>query len=296
MADSPVIPPAAPPPSAALLLPATLPAGVALLALMQAGVAALRTDLPLALAGEAEAVHRMRTAVRRMRSGLALFAPVLPATATARSRALRSLGKALGPARDWDVFLEETLPAAAADGLSPVALAALRRAGGAERRLAYARMRRRLGGPAMARTIAALLTWSEHLATRNRGPLTRLVRDLAPDLLRRLSRRLRGGKQTIAAGDAEKLHRLRRRIRRLRDATEALDNKSKRRSLTACRRLSERMGAINDATTAATLAARLGTARGAGPAPAALLSDWAAARERRERRRLPRAWRKFRAA
>ena len=286
----------APPPSPApprLHLPAALSAGAALHQFLAGGVAQLRADLPLALAGEAEAVHRMRATLRRMRAVLALFDPVLPKTAAARARALRRLGRAMGPARDWDVLLDETLPRAEAAGLPAITLAALRRAALAERRLAYARLRRALGGAAMTR--AVLLTWSEPLASRSRGMLAQPVALLAPGLLARLARGLRGGR-AIEAGDAEAQHRLRRRVRRLRDAAEALGEAAPSRLLKAARRLSEQLGRANDAAIAAALAARLARPRAAGPVPAAALSDWALGAEQDARRGLRRNWRKLREA
>ncbi|OIQ63121.1 CHAD domain protein [mine drainage metagenome] len=59
-----------------------------------------------------EAVHRMRGAVRRARSALSVFRPAVEASALATiDTGLRTLGHQLGPTRDWDVFVEETLPA-----------------------------------------------------------------------------------------------------------------------------------------------------------------------------------------
>ncbi|MDE2007886.1 MAG: CHAD domain-containing protein, partial [Rhodospirillales bacterium] len=99
-------------------------AGTALGAMIEAALSALRADLPRALAGEAEAVHRMRSALRRLRALLRAARPVLPASVAGQARSLQRLGRALGPARDWDVFLDETLPRAAAEGLAPIALGA----------------------------------------------------------------------------------------------------------------------------------------------------------------------------
>lgn len=58
-----------------------------------------------------EYVHQMRVAMRRLRSAMGLFAKVAPAI---RDEALigeiRWLAGELGMARDWDVFVSETLP------------------------------------------------------------------------------------------------------------------------------------------------------------------------------------------
>ena len=272
-----------------------LPAGRALRHLIGAGLDDLRADLPRALAGEAEAVHRMRSALRRLRAILRAFRPALPASVAPRERALRRLGQVLGPPRDWDVFLDETLPRAAADGVAPIALAALRRAATARRRTAYARLRRTLPG-VVGDTATAMREWAEKLPTT--ASLTVPLATLAPDLLARLARRVRGGGPVIARGQREPLHQLRKRTRRLRDALAALvppgHGRAARGALAASRHLAARLGRMNDAATAASLAARLGGPGGAGPAPAALLSDWAARVERNAIRHLPKAWRRLR--
>ncbi|MBN8929776.1 MAG: CHAD domain-containing protein, partial [Rhodospirillales bacterium] len=61
-----------------------------------------------------DAVHQARVAVRRLRSAIAVFRPAIGCDAvTEADRHLRMLARALGPARDWDVFMTETAPAIA---------------------------------------------------------------------------------------------------------------------------------------------------------------------------------------
>jgi CHAD domain-containing protein len=58
-----------------------------------------------------DAIHQMRVAVRRARSAVSIFRPALAAGALdAVNDGLRALGARLGPARDWDVFADETVP------------------------------------------------------------------------------------------------------------------------------------------------------------------------------------------
>lgn len=60
--------------------------------------------------GNPEYVHQARVAIRRLRSAFNLFAPVLnPAFVAVYSPRWRKLAGGLGSARDWDVFLCETL-------------------------------------------------------------------------------------------------------------------------------------------------------------------------------------------
>ena len=63
-----------------------------------------------ALAGNAEAIHQMRVAVRRLRSVLAAVRSMLPAKQYQWVKdELRWLAGSLGPARNWDVFAMDLL-------------------------------------------------------------------------------------------------------------------------------------------------------------------------------------------
>lgn len=70
-----------------------------------------RNENGLLVGGEAEFIHQARVALRRLRSAIKLFAPALPEDfVAAYGRSWQTLAGALGDARNWDVFLEETLP------------------------------------------------------------------------------------------------------------------------------------------------------------------------------------------
>jgi inorganic triphosphatase YgiF len=65
----------------------------------------------LRVAPGVEYVHQMRVGLRRMRSALSTFAAIVPGELFAPVQdELRWLTGELGPARDWDVFMTETLP------------------------------------------------------------------------------------------------------------------------------------------------------------------------------------------
>lgn len=75
-----------------------------------------------------EELHDMRVAVRRLRAAVRLFRPYLPKQHAAYLRKdLRRLGRALGPARDYDVMLlnladyRAALPAQSQESLEPLA-------------------------------------------------------------------------------------------------------------------------------------------------------------------------------
>jgi triphosphatase len=70
-----------------------------------------RNEPGLLAGGEAEFIHQARVALRRLRSAIKLFAPVLPPEfVAAYGQTWQTLAGSLGDARNWDVFLEETLP------------------------------------------------------------------------------------------------------------------------------------------------------------------------------------------
>ena len=66
---------------------------------------------PVVLAGNnLEGVHQMRVGVRRLRALVSAFRPILlPDAAEYLREELRWLQQSLGPAREWDVFIDETL-------------------------------------------------------------------------------------------------------------------------------------------------------------------------------------------
>jgi len=66
------------------------------------------TELKLAIEG----VHQLRVATRRMQSCLQLYQPLIPKTVSSViNNGIRRAADALGPTRDRDVFIEETLRA-----------------------------------------------------------------------------------------------------------------------------------------------------------------------------------------
>ncbi len=86
-------------------------AGVAWTRLVEAALAQLVDNLPgfLEQAEEIEYLHQIRVALRRLLSLARLLGP-LAQTEPAWRSPLREIMTVLNPARDWDVFLRETLP------------------------------------------------------------------------------------------------------------------------------------------------------------------------------------------
>lgn len=89
-------------------------AGVTWNAVMQAGLTQLVANVPgfLERPHDIEYLHQIRIALRRLRAGVTLAKNLEATTPATWDAALRATMRSLNPARDWDVFLHETLPEA----------------------------------------------------------------------------------------------------------------------------------------------------------------------------------------
>ncbi|MCQ8242009.1 CHAD domain-containing protein [Rhizosaccharibacter radicis] len=282
----------------------------ALRRLLAEGVDHLLLNEPAARRGDAEAIHQMRVALRRLRAVLRLFRKLLdPAPVAALEDELRRLGRVLGDARDWDVFCTETLPTIAAAGLGVLpARGALARAANRERKRAHAGLRAVLRGGAVRELAERLRRWHATPALFATDP-GRPIGSVAIRQVAGLEKRVRRRARDLARQDDEGRHRLRKALKTLRygrDMLQALDEQtsaegwlhppSARRATT---RLQEALGSLNDAVAARALAQRL-CEGDAGPAGSALHRQGAVVERWSEQHRadalaaLPAGWEQFR--
>lgn len=213
--------------------PSGIDAGTAVVTALRAIAERLDALEPAALADEPDAVHQLRTHVRRLRSVLAAFAPLFDASvAEALRRRYGTFGKELGTVRDIEVrvqvaerALQEASEASEAGGPASEVPPGMRtRFVDAELEaylLAHARLAERERMPRAAARRTAL---AEFLAG---PPFTPLSAEPAPtvlgDLVEREARRtLRRAERIGPSADAEKLHAVRKAGRRLRYAAEAV--------------------------------------------------------------------------
>ena len=286
----------------------SMAAGDAFRAIVSAALAHLQANEPGTLAGrDPEYLHQMRVALRRMRSAFRAFAPVLPQAATAALvTEMRWLARALGPARDWNVFMGETLPPvvgafAGHDGLAGFAddcarreQAATHRAQRAIASLRYQRMLLKLG---------AWLARQGWRAAAEPPELERLdapVTALAVEVLEQCYVAVRKRARRLERQSSAQLHRLRIAIKRLRYATDffgaLFPPVEVRRTLSRLARLQDILGAMNDAVTAADLARQ---ALGEQPEKVAaeaygIVIGWGRGRAAALRSELREAWRAYR--
>lgn len=194
-----------------------------------------------------EFVHQARVALRRLRAALRMFRDAIGRRRAQRWRErLGEIARALGEARDWDVFATETLP--------PV-LEAFRGAGGeavaeavaARRAAAREAARRTLGSRAYALVLLEISRW---LCSAPRQPAAEALRGFALRLLRKRHDRLLAEARRLEAMRPGERHRLRIDAKRLRYGTDALasvlEPRRVARYLAALRDLQDALGAAND--------------------------------------------------
>lgn len=255
---------------------------------------------------DVEHLHQMRVALRRARSALATFSRALPKPLTAPVRqALKWLTGELAPARDWDVFVTETLPpilAAFPDhaGLTALRDAAQRLRGEARIRAREATLGHRYRGLVLG--VGAWLearSWREGLDGSSRRRMAAPVVPFAQAVLARRHRQLLQRGRHHARLGADELHGLRILGKKLRYACEFFASlfpaRATRPYLAALQALQDVLGAINDAATTERLmneiAARVPdalVAEGIG-----VVSDWSARLAAQRRTELDDAWKRF---
>lgn len=262
------------------------------------------------LAGtDPEYLHQMRVALRRFRSAFSVFSRLLPRQATrAPVEEIRSLARALGPARDWDVVMSTMLDPLARQLPGHRGLEALRARLQAERARTQAAARRAVRSRRYTRFVLGLLAWlgsepwNSVLPLAEARALRQPVRAYAVRALARLHRRVRKRGRHLASLDAAALHRLRIAVKKLRYAAQffapLFTGGRDARMRAALEALQDALGGINDCATAEQYlrAARARRRAGPGTQAEALVRHWIEAAQREHRRRLKAAWKSFRNA
>jgi triphosphatase len=254
------------------------------------------TDVMLYLAPTAvdgpEPVHLMRVAVRRARSALTLF-PV-PADSVAASEGLKRLGRMLGPARDWDVFMTETAPPVEAVLPDHAGLHGLLRAGERRRRLARAALAEYLAGAEFRLLTIELACLAAAEPPTNEAEPAALAGFAAGVLQARWKKLVNAGR-SLDDLDNPGLHGVRLKAKRLRYAAEffapLFPEKPASRFIRRLSVLQERLGLFNDTAAAETLLRELSAHPGYA---AGLILGFTAARGARARPKIATAWARFR--
>jgi inorganic triphosphatase YgiF len=246
------------------------------------------------LAGSgADSVHQMRVSVRRLRAAFSAFGRALPQSEVdAHKGDLRWLQQTLGPARDWDVFISETLKPLQSSVGAHEGLGAFARATAAARRRAYEEARATLRSQRYAQFQIRLEKW---LGGEGVGVVDARLSDFAAQTLAKRDKKLRKAAKGIAGLSDTELHAVRIFAKKARYSAEFFRSlyarKAVRRYVRALREVQDCLGALNDAAVARTLIASLDAP---DASTQALFDGWFAARVADGKRRIADAWGEFR--
>jgi len=251
---------------------------------------------------DSEPVHQMRVAVRRARSAMAIFRQALACPDfDAANEHLKIVGSRLAAARDWDVFVTETVPAVAASlpgdtKLPPLIAAAQRR-----RREAHTVLHAWLTGSEF-RVLCVELAWLAASddwvpAPASADPAEPTLPGFAAPILRRRWKKMLAAGKEIETLDVPALHGLRLRTKRTRYAAEIFvtlyPGKATHKFLRRLNALQQVLGKLNDAAVAEHLLRDLVGGSTRHGYAAGLVLGFTAASATTLRPRILRAWAKF---
>ncbi|MDQ2696213.1 MAG: CHAD domain-containing protein [Pseudomonadota bacterium] len=261
-------------------------------------------NLAAARAGQVEGVHQMRVAMRRLRSCLRLFRPLIPREASAALvEDIRWLSGVLGPVRDWDVFMGEGVEAMRQAFPGRRGLAVLHRKAQALRQAHCAALGRCLDDVRLCRmylSAGAWLAergWGQALSPVQRREIQTPALAFAVAVLKKNHRRVIRGGEAFARLSAGERHALRIRIKRLRYGVEFLaslfaDPPAAAAYAKALAGLQDCLGVMNDAAVAGRLLDEAGLHR--ATATRKLIDGWYAGRQSQQEAEFATAWAKFR--
>ena len=189
----------------------------------------LANRLPALADDEPEGLHQLRVAIRRTRSALRLFDDVVdPSCARALARELRWVGVRLSAARDWDVFVDETLSPLIQALPDHKGLRRLDRRARKRRVAVRDRVRRAIESTRFAQLSGALEAglgaggWRPAVGTKRAARLSESARGVTGPWLEFRLARVQSLADRMDALAAKDLHRLRLRVKHLRYAAECL--------------------------------------------------------------------------
>ena len=221
-----------------------------------------------ALAGNAEGLHQMRVAIRRLRSGLNTLKRMLPNEQYRWvNEELRWLARALGPARNWDVFTDSILATATTPLLGPQDRDALSSAAERERLRAHQEAQAAIRSTRYTTAVLKLLRWfaardwRDQPVSKQSALLLAPIETVAPGLISRRYKHLRSAIEDFAALDMEQRHQVRIAVKKLRYTVDLLESLFPRNAVAAFVRLlkplQDGLGHANDVRVAGDLVAQL---------------------------------------
>ncbi|MDD5328840.1 MAG: CHAD domain-containing protein [Sulfuricella sp.] len=256
---------------------------------------------------DAEYIHQMRVAVRRLRSALNLFSSAAPAIKDAAlAGELRWLVGELGPARDWDVFLAETLPPAIEARPDDAGLVRLRQAAVG---MCQAARTRACAAAASARYYRLLLElgrwlwrapWREGASAETLALLDQPLASFAAAMLARRHRRLRRRGRRLDRLSVDERHELRIAAKKVRYAAEFFSElyptKAARAYVQSLAGLQDELGVLNDQAVTERLLAQIEAGGGdlLRERAVGVIIGWNACNTRTRLAGMARVWKRFR--
>ncbi|PSH62087.1 CYTH and CHAD domain-containing protein [Phyllobacterium sophorae] len=256
---------------------------------------------------EPEGVHQLRVALRRLHTALyflrrELDAPSLQALDAEAKRFARTLG----PARNWDVFIDSTLADLEKANLPEIEFSALRDASAPFRDQAYQEMRESIADPQTNRFLLSLglaieqKSWRNEVSGEDLGIFTEPLTKFAARVLTRLERKALKRGHHFRQMRPEARHKLRLTLKKLRYATEFFlplcsSEASSKEYLRQLSRLQDALGEANDIKTSRTLLSGIREGVHSPDVHCAIgaVAGWQGHRELAGADRLNNRWRKF---
>lgn len=253
------------------------------------------------LGNNPENIHQLRVALRRLRSLLPQFKSAVPRESYAPvADELKWLANALGPARNWDVFVTQTLPPIlqqfpADQGLKVLYQEACKAQAAARndahlalRSRRYDRMLLNLGTWLMAES------WQAHGSAEQKQRLEAPIPELAQHVLTACHKTVHRHGPALLVMPPEERHEVRIAVKKLRYATEffaaLFPGKATRSYIEALAALQDELGVLNDAATTGLLLQQL-----SAPGATALgtVAGWSARGVTTHLVSMDSAWQKF---
>ena len=251
---------------------------------------------PIVEASDAEGVHQLRVSLRRLRSALLFFKDHLGSRAAELNVEGRRALKRLGPARDFDVFLLETLPPVIDANVEEFALLRLRKGAEDRRRPAYEDVHRLIADPRFNRFLLDLMCVAESggLVVRQADePLTATATRM---LARRYRALMKSGRSFDGLAEPQR-HRVRIALKKLRYACEysrtLFPDPATGAYLRCLSELQDDLGRMNDAAVARWISLDVAGDDPDIAAGASLVGDWSGRWARSAEPRLRKTWLKF---
>ncbi len=259
----------------------------------------LQANKQLVLDGLPGGIHQSRVAMRRMRAALRAFKSILPYDKRkAFNGELRWFQARLAPARDWHVFLTETLPRIGRKA-DPELIERLRKLALRERRRATVEASALLQGRRFVRLLLQFQRWLLALEADHGELFDRPLKPFALTVLDKTRRELLQDTRPLSRMSEEDRHTLRKNGKKARYATEFFsglwEGEHKKRYLKLMESLQDQLGVANDAVVARMVLASL-SPRSLDHAGLLLVQDWSKAREVQAVRKGQPLWRKVQRA